>query len=53
MGPFTLDARREILERLNQLEAVTRTEILDSEERGTIAGLWRLDHYPRLSFQVF
>jgi len=52
MGPFTLDARRQILERLNQLEAVTRTEILDSEERGAIAGLWRLDHYPRLSFQV-
>lgn len=51
MGPFTLDARREILARLDQLEVVTRTEILDSEERGIIAGLWRLDHYPRLSFR--
>lgn len=51
MGPFTLDARREILDRLNKLEVTTRTEILDSEERGVIAGLWRLDHYPRLSFQ--
>ncbi len=51
MGPFTLDARREILDRLNQLEVATRTEILDSEERGIIAGLWRLDHYPRLTFK--
>lgn len=50
MGPFTIDARREILERLEDLEFRTSTEILDSEERGLIASLWRIDSLPRLHF---
>lgn len=52
MGPFTLDARREILERLNQLEAMTGSEIISPEERGLIASLWQLDHFPRLNFRL-
>lgn len=50
LGPFTLDARREILDRLDSLEAETRTIILDSDERGLIASLWRLDSITRLNF---
>lgn len=50
MGPLTLEARREILNRVDQLEAQTRTLILDSDERGLIARLWELDSIPRLSF---
>ena len=50
MGPFTIDARREILDRVNLLEAETRTNILDSDERGLIASLWNFDQTPRLAF---
>lgn len=50
MGPLTLAARAEILERVNTLEAQTGLPILDSDERGLIAALWRLDDTPRLSF---
>jgi len=52
MGPFTLSARRQILERLNQLEVITKTEILSSEERGAIVGLWQLDHFTWLNFRT-
>lgn len=50
MGPFTLEARQEILRRVDVLEATTATSILDSDERGLIARLWELDSIPRLSF---
>jgi DNA sulfur modification protein DndC len=49
MGPFTIETRMEILDRVNVLEDQVRCEILDSDERGTITALWRLDHVPRLS----
>lgn len=51
MGPFTLDARKAILRRVDRLEEMTKSEILDPSERGTIASLWRLDEYKRLSFR--
>lgn len=51
MGPFTLDARKAILRRIDRLEEATKSEILDASERGTIASLWRLDEYKRLSFR--
>lgn len=52
MGPFTIEARREILQRVDDLEFSTSTEILDAEERGLIASLWRIDDIPRLSFPL-
>lgn len=51
MGPFTIEARKEILERVNKLEDETRTVIVDSDERGVIASLWSMDHFSRLSFK--
>lgn len=50
MGPLTLDTRREILARIDDLEVETRSTILDSDERGLIASLWRFDDTARLSF---
>lgn len=50
MGPFTLDARREILARINLLEDETGAQILDTDERGLIASLWEFDQIPRLAF---
>ena len=50
MGPFTLEARRMILHRIDLLEAETRRQIINSSERGVIAGLWKLDDYARLKF---
>jgi DNA sulfur modification protein DndC len=52
LGPFTIQARHEILRRVDDLEQRTRTVILDSEERGLIASLWRFDGLPRLAFPV-
>jgi DNA sulfur modification protein DndC len=52
MGPLTIDARREVLARLEDLEFRTGTELLDSEERRVIASLWRIDAIPRLAFPV-
>lgn len=49
MGPFTLAAREEILLRINSLEDDTGVTLIDAEERGAIAALWRLDHVPRLA----
>lgn len=51
LGPFTLEARRTILQRLDDLEVQTKTVILDAEERGVIASLWTMDHLPRLKFR--
>jgi DNA sulfur modification protein DndC len=50
LGPLTLETRQEILDRLDRLEFLTRTTILDADERGVIASLWRLDELPRLRF---
>ncbi|MHB0954255.1 MAG: phosphoadenosine phosphosulfate reductase domain-containing protein [Allorhizobium sp.] len=50
MGPFTLEARKTILRRIDLLEAETGRQIIDSQERGVIAGLWRFDDYARLKF---
>jgi DNA sulfur modification protein DndC len=52
MGPLTIDARREVLERIDELEFATSSEILDADERGLIASLWRIDDIPRLSFPL-
>ena len=52
LGPFTLATRKEILQKIDELETQTRVEILSHEERGVIAALWELDDVPRLSFQV-
>jgi len=49
LGPFTIEARKEILGRLDSLEDRLRAEILAPEERGAIASLWNLDHIPRLA----
>ena len=50
MGPLTIEARREVLKRIDDLEFATSSEILDADERGMIASLWRLDDIPRLTF---
>jgi DNA sulfur modification protein DndC len=50
MGPFTIETRQEILKKLDALEAETNRTILDSDERGLIASLWKFDDVPRLSF---
>jgi DNA sulfur modification protein DndC len=50
LGPFTMEARHEILARLDKLEQQTGSPILSAGERGCIAALWKLDHVPRLSF---
>lgn len=42
-GPFTLEARRTILERLTVLEEYTGASILSAEERARIEYLWSLD----------
>lgn len=52
LGPFTLDARREILSRIDKLERISGREIISIEERGVIASLWTMDQAPRLSFKV-
>jgi DNA sulfur modification protein DndC len=44
-------ARKEILKRIDHLEDVTSTTIIDPEERGVIAALWTMDHFPRLRFK--
>lgn len=51
LGPFTIQARQEILRRVDELEDETRTEIIDAEERGIIAALWTMDQFPRLNFR--
>lgn len=50
MGPLTLEARKEILHRVDELEERTRALIIDSDERGLIASLWRIDHMPRIYY---
>jgi DNA sulfur modification protein DndC len=52
LGPFTIQARMEILQRIDTLESQTGATILDAGERGLIARLWELDHLPRLSFRL-
>jgi DNA sulfur modification protein DndC len=52
LGPFTIKARREILKRVDALEDQVNTVIVDREERGVIASLWKLDEFPRLSFRM-
>jgi DNA sulfur modification protein DndC len=52
MGPLTIAARREVLDRLEDLEFRTSTELLESEERGLIASLWLIDSVPRLTFPI-
>lgn len=51
LGPFTIAARKQILRKVDELENLTRTVIISSEERGAIAALWTLDHIPRLNFR--
>lgn len=43
MGPFTLAARKEILNRLDDLSIIVGKEILSPEERREIFKLWELD----------
>jgi len=43
MGPFTLATRREILEKLQKLEAVVGLPIVSPEEQFEIQRLWNLD----------
>jgi DNA sulfur modification protein DndC len=43
LGPFTLAARREILDRLTELERQVDAVILSSEQRSYIAQLWEED----------
>ncbi len=51
LGPFTIAARQEILKKVDDLEDRTGAMIVDAEERGTIAALWTIDHFPRLAFR--
>ncbi|ULK95111.1 phosphoadenosine phosphosulfate reductase family protein [Bradyrhizobium sp. I71] len=51
LGPFTIKARREILRRVDALEDLTATTIIDVEERGVIAALWTMDNFARLAFR--
>lgn len=52
LGPFTIKARQEILKRIDALEDQANTVIVDREERGVIASLWKLDEFPRLNFTI-
>jgi DNA sulfur modification protein DndC len=52
LGPFTIKARQEILKRIDALEDQVKTVIVDREERGVIASLWKLDGFPRLNFKM-
>lgn len=46
MGPFTLAARREILNQLENLERTVGACLLSSDERVEILRLWKLDEEP-------
>ncbi|MBI3699653.1 MAG: phosphoadenosine phosphosulfate reductase family protein [Afipia sp.] len=50
-GPFTIAARQEILKKVDELEDRSGSIIIDAEERGLIASLWGMDHFPRLNFK--
>ncbi len=52
LGPFTIAARKEILDRVRDLEYRTSTELIDGEEAGAIASIWSVDHIPRLYFPL-
>jgi DNA sulfur modification protein DndC len=51
LGPFSINARKEILRKIECLEDCTGTTILNKEEREIIDYLWTLDHIPRLDFR--
>ncbi|WP_210246777.1 hypothetical protein, partial [Bradyrhizobium sp. UNPA324] len=51
LGPFTIDARKEILRRVDVLEDSTGATIINAEERGVIASLWTMDNFARLTFK--
>lgn len=51
LGPFTIEARKEILRRVDALEDLTATTIIDTEERGVIAALWTMENFARLTFR--
>jgi DNA sulfur modification protein DndC len=51
-GPFTMKARQIILRKVDELEDRTNSVVVDSEERGVIASLWTMDHFPRLGFKI-
>jgi DNA sulfur modification protein DndC len=51
LGPFTMWARKQILRKVDELEDLTKTVIIDAEERGVIAALWTMEDFPRLNFR--
>lgn len=52
LGPFTIKARQQILKTVDALEDRVKAVIVDADERGVIASLWRLDHLPRVRFNI-
>jgi DNA sulfur modification protein DndC len=51
LGPLTISARKQILRKVDDLEDLTKTVIISSEERGVIAALWSMDKIPRMDFK--
>jgi DNA sulfur modification protein DndC len=51
LGPFSIEARKEILLRVNELERKTKRTIISVEELRAIRHLWRLDSHARLDFR--
>ena len=53
LGPFSIEARKEILRRIEQLEHRANKPILSKDEREMIHYLWTVDQVPRLNFQRY
>jgi DNA sulfur modification protein DndC len=51
MGPFSLEARKNILSKVNHLETLSNRRIILPVERKAIEILWSLDHIPRVNFR--
>lgn len=51
LGPFSIEARKEILSKVSQLEISTKVPILSSEERLAIAEQWKIDDRVRVDFR--
>lgn len=50
MGPFTIEARKEILAKIDALEELTACVVVNAEERRAIFKLWELDDLPRINY---
>lgn len=51
-GPFTISARKEILERVRALEVATDSQIITADEASEIERLWTLDFHREKELQL-